>query len=61
MIELAHTVVDMSAKILELIGAAIILGSVVLASLRFLVDGNLTNWHDAYGRYRAGLGREVAP
>ena len=52
-------VVDTLAKILELVGAAIILGGVVLASVRFLVDGRVTNWHDAYGRYRAGLGRGI--
>lgn len=52
-------VVDMLAKILELAGAAIILGGVILASVRFVVDGNATNWPDAYGRYRAGLGRGI--
>lgn len=52
-------IVDMLAKMLELVGAAIILGGVVFASVRFLVDGTATNWHDAYGRYRAGLGRGI--
>jgi uncharacterized membrane protein len=59
MIEQAHMIVDMLAKILELVGAAIILGGVLFASVRFLIDGNATNWHDAYGRYRAGLGRGI--
>ena len=49
----------MLAKILELVGAAIILGGVVIASVRFAIDGNATNWHDAYDRYRAGLGRGI--
>ncbi|RYF10792.1 MAG: DUF1622 domain-containing protein, partial [Oxalobacteraceae bacterium] len=59
MIEHAHAVVDALAKLLELVGAAIILGGVVLASARFAVDGNRTNWEDAYQRYRAGLGRGI--
>jgi uncharacterized membrane protein len=59
MIEQAHSVVDMLAKILELVGAAIILGGVLIASIRFLADGHSTNWQDAYGRYRAGLGRGI--
>lgn len=59
MIDQAHTVVDFLAKILELLGAAIILGGTVLASFRFLIDGRATNWNDAYGRYRAGLGRGI--
>lgn len=59
MIEQAHAVVDALAKLLELVGAAIILGGVVLASARFAVDGSRTNWNDAYQRYRAGLGRGI--
>lgn len=59
MIEQAHAVVDALAKLLELVGAAIILGGVVLASIRFVADGSRTNWNDAYQRYRAGLGRGI--
>jgi uncharacterized membrane protein len=59
MIEQAHVVVDALAKFLELAGAAIILGGVVLASMRFAIDGSRTNWSDAYQRYRAGLGRGI--
>lgn len=59
MIEQAHTVVDMLAKLLELIGAAIIIGGVLIATVRFVIDGNATNWQDAYQRYRAGLGRGI--
>lgn len=55
MIEQAHSLVDM----LELVGAAIILGGVVISSVRFIIDGNATNWHDAYVWYRAGLGRGI--
>lgn len=43
MIEQAHAVVDALAKRLELVGAAIILGGVVLGSVRFAVDGSRTN------------------
>lgn len=54
-----HLVVDMLAKLLELAGAAIILGGVVIASIHFAIDGQATNWRDAYDRYRAGLGRGI--
>lgn len=59
MIEHAHAVVDALAKLLELVGAAIILGGVLLASIRFVIRGSRTNWNDAYQRYRAGLGRGI--
>lgn len=59
MIEQAHTVVETLAKLLELAGATIILGGVVLASVQFATDGLRTNWSDAYQRYRAGLGRGI--
>jgi uncharacterized membrane protein len=59
MIEQAHTIVDTLAKVLEMVGAAIILCGAVLASVRFVIDGSTTNWHNAYGRYRAGLGRGI--
>ncbi len=59
MIEQAHAIVDVLAKLLELLGAAIILGGIALASVRFVIDGTATNWNDAYGRYRAGLGRGI--
>lgn len=59
MIEQAHALVDMLAKLLELAGAAIILCGAALASARFVIDGRATNWNDAYDRYRAGLGRAI--
>lgn len=59
MIEQAHAIVDGFAKILELVGVAIILGGVALASVRFAIEGRRTNWHDAYGRYRSNLGRGI--
>lgn len=59
MIQQAHAIVDTLAKLLELAGAAIILGGVALASARFVVDGSRTDWSDAYQRCRAGLGRGI--
>jgi uncharacterized membrane protein len=59
MIAQAHGVVDALAKLLELAGAVIILGGVVLATWRFVTYGLRTNWADAYQRYRAGLGRGI--
>lgn len=59
MIEQAHQVVDGLAKILELVGVAIILGGVALASVRFILDGGSTDWAAAYGRYRSNLGRGI--
>lgn len=59
MIDQAHMAVDVLAKVLELVGAAIILGGIVIASVRFVLDGIASNWNDAYGRYRAGLGRGI--
>jgi uncharacterized membrane protein len=59
MIEQAHAFVDSLAKLLELVGAAIILSGVVLASGWFVLDGRRTNWSEAYERYRANLGRGI--
>lgn len=59
MIEQAHAIVETLAKLLELVGAAIILIGVVIATLQFAVDGRRTNWSGAYQRYRAGLGRGI--
>lgn len=59
MIEQAHQLVDEFARVLELVGVAIILLGVLLASGRFLLDGRTTSWRDAYGRYRSNLGRGI--
>lgn len=59
MIEQAHAVVDLFAKLLELVGVAIILGGVLLSTVRFLADGRRTDWRDAYDRYRSNLGRGI--
>ena len=40
--EQAHALVDQFAKALELVGVAIILGGIILATVRFLRDGSRT-------------------
>jgi len=40
--EQTHTLVDQFAKALELVGVAIILGGIILATVRFLRDGSRT-------------------
>ena len=59
MIEQAHLFVDQAAKLLELVGVAIILGGIALSSVVFLRDGLRTDWRGAYGRYRSNLGRGI--
>jgi uncharacterized membrane protein len=59
-IEEAHAIVDVLAKSLELIGVAIILGGIVLASAAFLLEGGRhRDWRVAYERYRSNLGRGI--
>ncbi len=58
--EQAHIVVDQLAKLLELVGVAIILGGIVLASVAFLRDVSRTgDWRSAYPRYRSDVGRGI--
>jgi uncharacterized membrane protein len=59
MIGQTHTVVDVLARVLELVGAAVILGGVAFASTGFLVQGRQTGWRTAYSSYRANLGRGI--
>jgi uncharacterized membrane protein len=55
-----HAFVDQLAKALELAGVAIIVGGVVLASLRFIRDGTRTgDWQFAFPRYRSNIGRGI--
>lgn len=59
-IEQAHAIVDLLAKMLELIGVGIILGGIVLASAAFVVEGGRgRDWRTAYERYRSNLGRGI--
>jgi uncharacterized membrane protein len=58
--EQAHALVDQFAKVLELVGAAIILGGIVLATATFLRDGSRTkDWRSAYPGYRSDIGRGI--
>jgi uncharacterized membrane protein len=58
--EQAHAFVDQLAKALELVGVAIILGGIILATVAFLRDGSRTSdWRSAYPRYRSDIGRGI--
>lgn len=55
-----HALIEPFAVLLELLGAAIIVGSVGLASLAFLIRGVRDRaWREAYANYRANLGRGI--
>lgn len=55
-----HVYIEQLAKILEIAGAAIILAGVLLASLRFIREGQRSGlWRDSYEQYRANLGRAI--
>jgi uncharacterized membrane protein len=58
--EQAHAFVDQIAKLLELVGVAIILGGIILATAAFFRDGlRTTDWRSAYPRYRSDIGRGI--
>lgn len=58
--EQAHALVDQFAKGLELVGVAIILGGIVVATVTFLRDGLRTrNWRSGYPGYRSDIGRGI--
>jgi hypothetical protein len=58
--EQAHALVDQFGKVLELVGVAIILGGIVLATVTFLSDGSRTrDWRSAYPGYRSDIGRGI--
>src|SRR3974377_77887 len=58
--EQAHALVDQFAKVLELVGVAIILGGIVLATATFLRDASRTkDWRSAYPGYRSDIGRGI--
>lgn len=59
-LEQAHAVVDVLAKLIELVGVGIILGGVLLASAVFVREGlRSAGWRSAYERYRSNLGRGI--
>jgi uncharacterized membrane protein len=56
----AHAFIQPFAVVLELLGAAIIVGSVGISTLLFLIMGvRRGNWHQAYKTFRANLGRGI--
>ena len=58
--EQTHALVDQFAKVLELVGVAIILGGIVLATATFLRDASRTrDWRSAYPGYRSDIGRGI--
>src|SRR5262245_24758820 len=58
--EQVHIFVDQLAKALELVGVAIILGGIVLATATFVRNGARANdWRSAYPRYRSDIGRGI--
>jgi uncharacterized membrane protein len=59
-VEQVHALIEQLAKLLEIAGVAIILGSVVLATVWFLEGGRRSrDWRASYERYRANLGRGI--
>ena len=58
-IDSAHTLVDYLAELLELVGVAIILGSVLIASAAYVIEGRTVGWRSAYDRFRSNLGRGI--
>ena len=58
--EQVHAFVDHFAEALELIGVAIILGGIILATVVFFRDASrTTDWRSAYPRYRSDIGRGI--
>jgi uncharacterized membrane protein len=55
-----HAFVDQLAKLLELVGVAIILGGIIIASYSFFRNLNRTSdWPTAYQTFRANIGRGI--
>ena len=48
----AHSFVDQLAKLLELVGVAIIVAGIIFATVMFFLDGSRkSDWRSAYPRY----------
>lgn len=55
-----HAFIQPFAVVLELAGAAIIVGGVLVSTLLFVLAGRRNgDWREAYTRYRANLGRGI--
>ena len=60
MIEQIHAYVDQVANALKLLGVAITLGGIILATWWFIHDGSSKgNWESAYPNYRSNVGRGI--
>jgi uncharacterized membrane protein len=60
LIEQIHVYVDQLANALKLVGVAITVGGVVLATWWFIRDGSRTGkWQSAYLNYRSNVGRGI--
>ena len=56
----AHVLVERLARLLELLGVAVILTGAVLATALFVITGvRGGGWAAAYGSYRSNLGRGI--
>jgi uncharacterized membrane protein len=60
LIEQVRALVDQLAKVLELVGAGIILVAIILATVTFLRRGSRTSdWRSGYPHYRSDIGRGI--
>jgi uncharacterized membrane protein len=60
LIEQAHILVDPLAKLLKLVGGAVIFGNVILAAVAFVRKGSHTReWRSAYPLFRSDIGRGI--
>jgi uncharacterized membrane protein len=58
--EQAHAFVDQIAKLIELVGVAIIVLGLILSTFAYFRDGlRQRDWRSAYERYRSNLGRGI--
>jgi uncharacterized membrane protein len=58
--EQMHALVDQLAKGLEIVGVAIIVGGILVATLTFVRDAVRTgDWRSAYPHYRSDIGRGI--
>jgi uncharacterized membrane protein len=58
--EQIHALVDQLAKGLEIVGVAIIVGGILVATLTFVRDGvRAGDWRSAYPHYRSDIGRGI--